>query len=399
MPTQTIILPRPHQGQQRIKQEAKRFNAVACGRRFGKSTLGEELLITPTLEGYPTCWFSPTYKMLADIWRDVVRIVKPLTVRMNAQEHRIELATGGVIDMWSLDNPDAARGRKYRRGIIDEAAMIALLGDAWTAVIRPMLADYQGDLYALSTPRGRNFFHQMFVWGQDPLKPDWASWQMPTSTNPFIRPTEIAALRETMTERAYLQEIEAQFLEDAGGVLRRVREAATAQPTPRETGHQYVMGVDWGKSNDFTVLSVIDLQTKTQVALDRFNQIDYRVQLQRLQALCDRYQPVAIVAEQNSIGGPLIEQLQQMDLPVQPFLTTNATKAAIIDALALAFERGDLTILDDPVQTAELQAYEMERLPSGLMRYSAPEGQHDDLVIALALAWHAAQQPTSLLLW
>jgi len=40
---------------------------------------------------------------------------------------------------------------------------------------------------------------------------------------------------------------------------------------------------------------------------------------------------------------------------------------------------------------SELQAYTMERLPSGRFRYSAPAGMHDDTVIALALAWHGAQ--------
>jgi hypothetical protein len=93
------------------------------------------------------------------------------------------------------------------------------------------------------------------------------------------------------------------------------------------------------------------------------------------------------------MGEPLIEQLQRQGLPVQPFITTNATKAAAIDALSLAFERGELTILSDPVLVGELQAYEAQRLPSGMLRYTAPEGMHDDTVISLALAWQAASVP------
>ena len=71
---------------------------------------------------------------------------------------------------------------------------------------------------------------------------------------------------------------------------------------------------------------------------------------------------------------------------------TNASKQHIIDSLAIAFERGDLKIIDDPVLIAELQAYESERLPSGLVRYNAPEGLHDDCCIALALAWSATER-------
>jgi len=124
--------------------------------------------------------------------------------------------------------------------------------------------------------------------------------------------------------------------------------------------------------------------------MDRFNRIDYAVQRGRLGALADRYMPTVIMAESNSMGEPIIEQLQRDGLPVRGFNTTNATKAQIIEALGLAFERGDLAILADPVLIGELQAYEMTRLPSGMVRYSAPDGMHDDCVMSLALAWLAS---------
>jgi hypothetical protein len=47
--------------------------------------------------------------------------------------------------------------------------------------------------------------------------------------------------------------------------------------------------------------------------------------------------------------------------------------------------------LNDETAISELEAYEQETLRSGLIRYSAPEGLHDDCVMALALAWHAAR--------
>ena len=177
-------------------------------------------------------------------------------------------------------------------------------------------------------------------------------------------------------------------------MFRRVRDAATATLQDRRVeGHRYVVGVDWGKLADFNVSAVVDSTTKELVALDRSNRIDYAVQLGRLTALCERFKPDRLIAEQNSMGEPLIEQLQRSGLPVWPFQTTNASKASVIDALALAFERGDLRIPDDPVLVAELLAYDAERLPSGLLRYGAPAGMHDDCVIALALAWSGASAP------
>lgn len=391
MPTLKLTLPRPHKAQQQIINESKRFNAVDCGRRFGKTKLGVNRAADPQVLAYPVGWFSPTYKMLLEVWRETSQALKPITQRRNVQERRLEYVTGGLLEFWSLDNPDAARGRRYKRIIVDEAAMIPNLLDAWNMVLRPTLADFEGDGWFLSTPKGRNGFWHMFTWGQDTNNGEWASWKMPTSANPFIPASEIEAMRRTMPELIFAQEVLAEFLEDAGGVFRRVVESATATAQQSAVdGHEYIIGVDWGKSADFTVLTVLDTTTNEVVALDRFNQIDYTVQVGRLKAMAERFRPYSIIAEKNSIGEPLIEQLYREGLPVQPFQTTNATKATAIDALALAFERGELRILNDAVLIAELQAYEMERLPSGLMRYSAPAGMHDDCVISLALAWQGA---------
>jgi hypothetical protein len=110
----------------------------------------------------------------------------------------------------------------------------------------------------------------------------------------------------------------------------------------------------------------------------------------RLKSLSEKWQPQQIIAEQNSIGQPVIEQFTREGLRIQSFTTTNASKAQAIEALALAFERSDIRILNDPVLVSELVAYQSERLPSGLLHYGAPGGQHDDTVMALGMAWTSA---------
>lgn len=371
--------------------EARRFNAADCGRQFGKSLLGERVLIKPAIKGKTVGWFSPTYKMLAEIWRETKRTVQPVTARTSEQDKRLELHGGGLIEMWSLDHPDAARGRRYHTIVVDEAAMIPDLMDVFSAVLRPTLLAYEGDAWFLSTPKGRNGFWQLWQRGQDEAYPDWKSWQFKTSDNPYIKPSEIDEMKRTMPERIYRQEVLAEFLEDAGGVFRRVVDAAVLSEREPEQGKSYIYGVDWAKFSDFTVIVVLDPATREMVYMDRFNQIDYSVQVGRLKALAGRYKPSAIIAETNSIGEPLLEQLRADGLPVQGFTTTSASKQAIIDGLALAFERGDLRILNDQILINELQAYESARLPGGGFRYSAPDGMHDDTVMALAMAWHGTQ--------
>jgi hypothetical protein len=376
-----------------VLREARRFNTVACGRRWGKSKLGINRLIGPALEGGPVGWFSPTYKMLAEVWREAKETLLPVSGRISAQEHRIELITGGVVDMWSLDRPDVARGRKYRRVVLDEAAMVPGLEDAWNAVIRPTLTDYRGDAWFLSTPKGRNFFSQLFSRGQDPLRPEYAAWQMPTTGNPLIDPSEVEDARRNLPERVFQQEYLAEFLEESGGVFRGVKAAIDAgrrENEPRAEGLAYVVGVDLARVEDFTVLTVLDHHGR-QVYHERFNQISWERQLAAIARVSRDYRNAPVLIDSTGVGDPIFEALRKQQVPVSGYLFTNPSKEALIDALAMGIEQGDLRLMDLPDQSAELFAFQYELTPSRRVRMAAPEGMHDDCVIALALAnWQLA---------
>jgi hypothetical protein len=153
----------------------------------------------------------------------------------------LELIGGGVIDLWSLDSADSGRGRKYAVVVIDEAAMIPDLEVAWQQSIRPTLTDLQGSAWFLSTPKGMNYFKMLFDRGPDPTFTDWASWQMPSSENPYIEPREIEDARLDLTESAFNQEYLALFVNWEGSVFRRVGEATTSgavtKPEPGELSH------------------------------------------------------------------------------------------------------------------------------------------------------------------
>jgi len=382
--------------------EAKRFNVAACGRQIGKTTLGINRVATAAEAGWPCAWFAPTYKYLDEVWRSVRDVLEPVTVSRSEQQHRLAVHGGGTVECWSLDDPDAGRSRKYRRVVIDEAALVRNLEQVWQASIRPTLSVLEGDAWFFSTPKGMDFFYGLFQLGQDPLQPEWASWQLPSSANPFISAAEIESARKDMPERTFAQEYLAQFLSlDNAAVFRGVRAVARLQPRPPERGHQYVFGIDWGRSEDFTVISVLDASTQEQVLVDRFSQIDYEFQTERLHRIAAAYKPRQIIAEANAMGTPIIERLQRgyrtlvgdprPPLPVTPFVTTNATKAAIVIDLSVAIEGGAITLLEDAVQTGELLAFESTVLPSRLLRYAAPAGQHDDCVVALALAYQGAK--------
>jgi phage FluMu gp28-like protein len=394
MPPITLTLPSPHAAQKTILREAKRYNVVACGRRWGKSTLGVNLLVDPALYGKPVGWFAPSYKYLLEAWDWTLDIVAPIISSKNATHRRIKLLTGGTLEFWTLDDEDAGRSRKYARVCIDEAGLVGNLNELWQAAIQPTLMDMHGDAWFFGTPKGMNFFYHAYIHGQDPLKPNWASWQMPTSSNPYIDPAEIEEKRHTTPERLFEQEYLAIFHADAGGVFRHIMDCATVlQPEPWLYNHKYVIGVDLARKADFTAIIVIDTSVypKRVVYMDRFNQIDWHIQVNRIKAVAERYQTRDIIVDQTGVGDPIVQQLQREVSPsVVGFQFTNATKAEIVERLALAFEKQEIAILKDDTLIQELRAYEQERLPSGLIRYSAPENLHDDCVSSLCMAWYLA---------
>jgi hypothetical protein len=353
--------------------------------------------VRPALNGYPAAWFSPTYKMLAEAWRDFRRVLRPVTAQVNKQERRIELITGGSIEFWSLDRAATVRGRKYKEVVIDEAAMVTNLQEAWQEVIRPTLTDYRGGAWFLSTPKGINFFFQIFSWGMDEAKRDWMAWKMPTSSNPFISAEEIDAAKDELPEQVFSQEYLAEFIQNAGAVFRNIAANLTATLNAKpdqHQGHSIVIGGDWAQKNDFTVFSVVCVDCKEELELDRFNQIAWKMQRDRLSTLIAKWGVEEALLESNSIGNPNLEALRDERLPVRGFETTGQSKPPLIQSLALALERKEIKWLPIAVATNELMAYESKiNSTTGHISYSAPKGGHDDTVIARALARKSALHP------
>ena len=385
MPTLDVTLPSLHTSQRRVADSDARFRVLACGRRWGKTRLGAALCTVTALNGGRAWWTAPSYPMSVVGWRLIKRLALQIPgVDIRRAERSITFPTGGEIWVRSADNPDSLRGEGLDFVVLDECAFMK--EEAWSEAIRPALSDRQGRAMFISTPKGRNWFWRLWQRCQDGHDIDWHGWQLPTSDNPYIADDEIEAARKGSTEKIFQQEYLAMFLEDAGGVFRRVMDAATATALDGgKEGRQYIIGADWGRSNDYTVFTVIDVESKEMVYGDRFTQIDYNIQAGRLKALYNRF-PGSIIAEYNSMGGPIVERLQMEGLPVTGFTTTNKTKEVLIRGLESAFENGEIRILPDPILIGELQAYEQERMAMG-WRFGAPEGMHDDTVISLALAW------------
>lgn len=382
---------RPHPGQERILASEARFRVVACGRRFGKTELGKLDIVCRLLRGGRCWWLAPTLPMADQVWRDLKRTLEPLSeARVSETARRIDLPGGGLLAIRSTHRGDHLRGAGLDFAVLDEAAFMD--DRVWPEVLRPMLLERRGGALFLSSPNGHNWFWELYQLGRERQQPQWQAFHFSSRDNPLVDAAELEEIRKTTQERVYREEYLAEFLADSGQVFREIHAAATAPANAQpEAQGSYVAGVDWGREQDYTAIVILDARTQAVVALDRFRQLGWSLQRGRLQALHERWGLGRIHAESNSMGAPNIEALQQAGLPVTGFLTTARSKQALIDALIFAIESRALALLADEALLHELANYSLQRLPGGGYRYGAPPGLHDDLVMALALAWHALQ--------
>lgn len=384
--TEVTIQANLHPAQMAIHSSRARFKVVDAGRRFGKTRLGVMECLDYAARGKRALWVAPTYKVSEVGWRPLRQLVARIPgVQVRLADRSVTFPAGGEVAIRSSDAPDSLRGEGLDFVVLDEAAFMSR--DVWAQSIRPALSDRKGGAMFISTPKGRNWFWEIWQRGSSG-DPGWASFRYPTSANPYIEAGEIAAAQRELPEITFRQEYEADFVDDQGAVFRRVQEAACLSPLDGPLhDHQYVCGVDVAASVDYTVATVMDVAAKHVVYVDRFNRVDFPVLEDRLAALYRKWNVDSMMIEANSIGQAVIDHLNDKGLLIQSFTTTQATKASIIQRLQAAFEHGEIKIINNPVAVGELLSFEAKRTAGGAMQYGAPEGVHDDTIMSLAITW------------
>lgn len=372
-----------HPGQRAILDAPARFKVASCGRRFGKTLLAMEwLTLAPggAIDGKPVGFFAPTYKLLMEVWSTIERTLRPVTRKANKSEMRIELITGGKVDFWTLEDPDAGRGRKYARLVVDEAAHARLLKDAWERAIAPTLTDYKGAAWFISTPRGVNYFHELYSRGLSPGG-DWASFHLPTTVNPHVSADEIERFRGELPELVFRQEYLAEFVTFGAGLVKP--EHLVDGPAP--PGLSVVLGVDLAISEkegaDYTAIVAMSREHSTGIVYVRevervragFSEV-----LGRIKAAAARHKPTMIAIEQTQYQAAVIQELARTTtLPVRG-VKPDRDKLTRFAPLLTRYEQR--MVRHDP---AGVPSWFREELTS------FPEGRHDDAVDAAAYAFAA----------
>lgn len=208
-----------HRKQMEVYRDQHRFKVVVAGRRWGKTQLAKVSLIKYAKGKKRLIWYvAPSYRMARQImWPELVEAVPRAWVRKyNETMLYIKLVNGTRIELKGADNPDSLRGVGIHYLVMDEVQDID--PDAWKKVLRPTLASTGGHVLFIGTPKAYNFLYDLWSMGQKREAHNWASWQFPTITSPFIPREEIEAARADMDERSFRQEFEASFETMSGRV-------------------------------------------------------------------------------------------------------------------------------------------------------------------------------------
>ncbi len=395
---------KPHAGQWEIHRSSAPRRVVACGVRWGKTLCAAAEGLAAAMEPKDrSCgWItSATYNLCDKVFREIVIFVgqhlRHRIVTLKESEKKIVLRNmaGGLSEIRgkSADNPVSLLGEGLDWVVVDEAAR--LKPSIWQNHLTQRLIDRRGWALLISTPRGRGWLYDLFRRGQG-KDPEYESWNNPSWSNPYLDEAAIEEERSRLPERVFRQEYGGEFLEGAGSVFRNIRDCATGNWQDPRRGERYYGGLDLAKVSDYTVLVLMNAAREV-VYVDRFNKIDWSVQVDRIKVATDRYNRALIYVDSTGAGEPVFENLRKAGIHAEAYPFTQRSKSALIDQLALALEKKQITLPKPdlwPEGVDELESFEYSITDSGNVRTGCPAGMHDDCVIALALAaWQLRAPP------
>lgn len=334
-------------------------------------------------------WVSPVYSQTQKVQRELhAAVVKTgLLKSNNFTDNEISFMNDSKIVFRSGERYDNIRGYTFDYCIIDEAAFIK--EDAWTTAIRPTLAVKGKKVIFISTPKGKNWLHNLYQLGQTNNK-NYKSYNAPSETSPYMSKDEINDAMKTLPPKVFEQEYLAQFIDDGGEVFSNLEEI-TFNEWPVEPSQRYFAGLDLAKQEDYTALTIFNDKGEV-VEIYHKNQTDWNILIEDISKVINKYDAITLV-EVNSIGDVIYDQLKRRVKNITPFITSNKSKQEIIESLILSINQKEIALpsktLFKPLQQ-ELEVFTYEYSPkTRSIKYGAPNGFHDDLVMSLALANHS----------
>lgn len=359
---------------------------VLSARQMGKSFLCLALLlkVAATQAKSTSIVVEPTLAQSRKMFNDFMKAIGDSGVIEKANESllHIRFINKSEILFKSAEQADGLRGYTVSGILIlDECAFIP---QKIIDIVLPTTTVHKASILICSTPLTTDgYFYQVYSSEDTDSKKsfNWAGYDR----SDMISEEQIAFYKRTYAKNKFTTEILGQFLQNDGALFTGIEDCIG---TASNEDNLY-FGIDWasGNGNDNTVITCLN-GLGEMVFITYLNDMTPTDQIERIVKLINRYQPIKVTVESNSIGSIYFDMLQEkVQIRISKFNTTNVTKNKIVEKLSVALENQDITILRDDELLTELRMYAAERTRSGKTTYNAPSGYKDDAVVSLAICW------------
>ena len=377
---------------------------VKSRRQVGKSVLIANLLLYYAInyKGTKNYVLSPTLKQGKNIYKSIINAISGCGIikSKNATDLFITLINGSSISIKSAEQKESLRGETCT-GIlcIDECAYIS--SEVYN-IVKPWCDFHKAVTLMVSTPFVKSgFFWEYYNHGLNReyncVSIDWSDEKYQDDMDFILPPSKLEEYKKLLPKNVFLTDYLGIFIDDDGTVFTDFKKCINKNEI--KDSDKLYLGIDWaaGVESDDTVIVAFNQYGK-QVYLDYFNKLTPTQQIDRIEKFIVQYKnQIAVVqTELNSLGTPLTDFLKnrpQLKTIINKFVgfnTTNQSKNAIVQNLQIAFEQKEIEILEDEKQNRELATYTAEyNAKTRNVSYNAPNGLHDDICIAMMLAYDA----------
>lgn len=376
---------------------------IVWNRRSGKDKTCFNFLVKKAFEKKGTYfYFLPSYTQAKKvIWdnidndgfRMMDHIPKEVIKATNGTELKIELINGSIIQLIAADEFSKSGVGTNPQGVVFSEYSITT-PDAWKYV-SPILAANGGWAIFNFTPRGMNHAHTLLQSAKQNEK--WFTQILTVDDTHVFTPEALEEEKRNNPQDFFEQEYYCKFIEGAGQFFKRIRENLIEEFDLVEPNHKYQMGVDLAKYQDFTVITIVDLNTFRILKQERFNQIDWNLQKAKIEALYHRFGKPVIYMDSTGLGDPIYDDLWNRGMHIESYKFTEGSRRDLLTNLAIKIEQGKIKLPDSDILISELQSFHYELTETGKTKLVVPEGLHDDCVFSLALAcWNLPNNPLPL---
>ena len=392
-----VTLFTPHKGQSKIiggfADSKHKFGVVACGRQFGKSLLGQNLMLYWLLGDKKAkgAWISPIYNQAKKIFQELADAANQLIVSSNKADLTITFLNGSTLQFLSAERYDSIRGFSFNYMVIDEAAFIREEG--MNEAILPTLSALGKKCFIISTPKSKNWFYNYWLRGQND-NPDYISFKGVSIDNPYVSPEFIYEQEKSLPIDIYKQEYLAEFSEATNDVFRGLDLVCNLNNWDESKTTRDYFGIDTGMSNDYTVCTVLSESGRCK-KIFRFNGKTFEESAKTILDGLQRFNIRGGYVETNGPGQALYELIKKQYRNTKSFYTSQDSKAQAVRKLITDIEGATLELPSKqfyPELYNELSAYTYKVNTNGKLSFSHPPGYHDDLVDSLWLANMAREE-------